>query len=86
MDISKMSKAQLAEIVAQMQASQESGLIVKKNSKGGIFIRSNDFREFSVNKGKEYTAGINLGMNTAKALFGNKELLDQVSKLVMAIN
>ena len=68
-----------------MQANQESGLIVKLNSKGGVFIRSNEFKEFSVSKNKEYTAGINMGANTAKALFGNPTLLADIAKQVQGL-
>jgi hypothetical protein len=79
MELSKLSKTELQALVAQMQAAQESGLMVKLNSSGGVFIRHNSFKAWSTSKNKEYTAGVNMPYGVAKALFGNAELLEQIA-------
>jgi hypothetical protein len=87
-NLSKMTKEQLAELVKAMQATQQvhaSGILVKKTEKGGAYIRHPQFVEWSENKGKEYVYGINMPMNTAKKLFNDIELLkvirDELNKL-----
>ena len=42
MNLNKMTKEDLVKMLQAKQAQEASGLIVKENSKGGIFIRSND--------------------------------------------
>lgn len=75
MNLSKLSKEQLLEMVAKQQAHQASGLMVKRNSSGGVFIRAEVFQEWSEAKKKAYTAGINIPANTAKTLFNDENLL-----------
>ena len=79
---------QLKELQAQLAASQQSGggLTVKRNQSGGVYIRHTSFREWSVNKNKEYVAGMNIGYNTAKQLFNNSELLEQIKSMVNSLD
>lgn len=87
-----LTKAQLEQklkvLEAQLATQQNAingGLIVKKNNKGGLFIRHTSFKEWSTKHDKEYVAGINMNFNTAKALFNNPELLEQIKDLLNGI-
>jgi hypothetical protein len=87
--MSNLTKAQMEQHIKQLEAqlagvqkAQSTGLMVKVNASGGIYIRSSEFREWSAKKNKEYTAGINLGFNTAKVLFNSPELLEQIKEQV----
>jgi len=85
MDLSKLSKQDLMELLQRQAENNASGLMVKLTAGGGVYIKHDSFREFSVAKNKEYTAGINIGYATAKALFGNPALLKQVSDSINAL-
>lgn len=69
-------------LLAQFQNAQASGLMVKKNSAGGVYIRSAQFKEWSVKKGKQYTYGLNIPLATAKILFNDAEMLEQIKEAV----
>ena len=74
------------EQLKQLLASQSSGgLMVKVNSSGGVYIRHASFVEYSSTKNKEYVAGVNMGYVTAKALFNNPELIEQIRTAVNAL-
>jgi hypothetical protein len=85
MNLSKMSKEELVKLLQQQQASQASGLMVKFNSGGGIFIRSSKFQEWSTAKNKSYVAGINIPPNTAQVLFNDPQLLELIREEVNAL-
>ena len=83
-----LTKAQLEQRLKELEtqlATQQSGLTVKKNIKGGIFIRHGSFKEWSTKLNKEYTASLNLPFNTAKTLFNNQALIDQIRDLINGI-
>ena len=80
-----MSKAELLAYIQNQEQSRALGLTVKLTDKGGIYIKSNEFSEIST-KGKPYTACINLGKTTAKALFNNTTMLDAIREAVNAID
>lgn len=85
-DLSKMTKEELVQFALEQQKKVDAmanGLQVKKTAKGGIWIKHSDFVEHSEAKNKDYVASINMGPNTAKILFGNDALLDQVKTQVM---
>ena len=87
-DTNNMTKDQLKALVAQLaqaNQAQASGLMVKPNKSGGVYIRHNSFVEYSEAKGKNYVAGINMGNETAKALFNNPELLDQIKSMINSL-
>lgn len=83
--LKNMSKQELLALIESQAKAQASGLIVKLTEKGGVYIRHDSFKEFSTAKGKEYTAGINLGFVTAKALFNSPELLKQIRDTLNSI-
>jgi hypothetical protein len=83
--LAKMSKEQLLAMLENKLKADASGLIVKLTDKGGVYIRHDSFKEFSTAKGKEYTAGINLGFVTAKSLFNNPELINQIRDAINAM-
>lgn len=58
---------------------------VSRNKSGGVFVRHPKFVEHSIEKGKDYIAGINLPPNVAKVLFGDKAVFEELSKLVLAL-
>ena len=86
-DLSKMTKEELIQFAMKQQQQVEAianGLQVKKTVKGGIWIKHSDWVERSETKNKDYIASINMGPNTAKALFSNEALLEQVKTQVLA--
>lgn len=83
--LAKLPKEQLLKIMEQQIKAQASGLTVKLTDKGGVYIRHDSFKEFSSAKGKEYTAGINLGFVTAKSLFNNQALIEQIRDAINAM-
>lgn len=85
LDLSKLSKNELMALLERQIKQQASGLMVKLNSAGGVYIRHDSFREFSDKKGKEYTAGINVPLLTALALFGNPTLCAEIHEAIKAI-
>lgn len=84
-DLSKLSKNELLALIEQQHKNNAAGLIVKVTEKGGLFIRHDSFTEYSKAKEKDYVAGINLGFNTAKALFNNPVLLEEIKNSINAI-
>jgi len=74
-NLSKLTKEQLMAMVEKTQELQASGLMVKRNASGGIFVRAESFVEWSDKKQKNYTAGVNIPANTAKVLFNDDNLL-----------
>ena len=84
-NLKNMTKEQLLKLMEANLKAQASGLTVKLTEKGGVYIRHDSFREFSQAKGKEYTAGINLGFVTAKSLFNNPALLEQIRDAINAM-
>lgn len=84
-DLSKLSKHELLAFIEAQSKMRASGLIVKRNSAGGVYIRHDSFIEYSKSKEKEYVAGLNIPATTAKALFGNPELLKQVVEQVATL-
>jgi hypothetical protein len=85
MDLSKLSKQELLALIERQQRNDASGLIVKLTEKGGVYIRHDSFKEFSTAKGKEYTAGLNMGFVTAKALFNNPALVEAIRESINAM-
>lgn len=85
LDLGKLSKQELLAYIERQQQNDAAGLMVKLTEKGGIYIRHDSFKEFSSAKGKEYTAGINLGFVTAKALFNNPALLEAIRDSINAL-
>ena len=85
MSLSNMTKQELLDYIKQQDVTRSLGLTVKLTDKGGIYIKSNEFSEIST-KGKPYTACINLGKTTAKALFNNTTMLDAIREAVNAID
>lgn len=87
MSTSKLTNAERQELeeLRALKQAQDSGLLVKRTEKGGVYIKHTSFVEYSTAKSKNYVAGINLGAKTAKALFGNPELLAQVVKSVNSL-
>ena len=83
--LSKLSKTDLLAMVEKMTKAQNSGLMVKRNSAGGLYIRHDSFKEFSSAKQKEYVAGINIPANTAVALFGNQELCKEIFERIKSM-
>lgn len=83
--LSKLSKTDLLAMVEKMAKAQNSGLMVKRNSAGGLYIRHDTFKEFSSAKQKEYVAGINIPANTALALFGNPELCKEIFERIKSM-
>ena len=81
-NLSKMTKEQLLEMVQKQQAQQASGLMVKRNASGGVFVRAESFVEWSDKKQKSYTAGINLPANTAKVLFNDANLIEIIREAI----
>lgn len=82
LNLSKMSKEQIIALYESKLKAESSGLMVKVNQSGGVYIRHNSFKEFSDRTQKEYTAGINVPMATAVALFGNKDLCAQIFEAI----
>ena len=78
MSLENLTKAELLEFIKSQEQARTLGLTVKVTAKGGIYIQSSEFKEYSEAKQKTYTAGINLGMNTARALFNNQALIDAI--------
>jgi len=76
---------EIAALKAQIAAQNGLGLMVKVNASGGAYIRHQSFKAWSDKKDKEYTAGINMNMRVAKALFSNldlcKEIAEKLAKL-----
>jgi hypothetical protein len=76
-----LSQEQLAQLVAaelaKAQAHGKNRTIIKLTDKGGLFVRHASFVELS-REGKEYLAGVNLPLKTAKALFTNDKLLSEI--------
>ena len=58
---------------------------VSRNKSGGVFIRHPKFIEHSVDKDKDYVAGINIPPKVAKVLFGDKAVFEELAKLVLAL-
>lgn len=83
--LSKMNKEDLIKMLEAKMKAESTGLLVKMNQSGGVFIRHDSFKEHSARTGKDYTAGINIPYFTAKALFNNPELLNQVRDSINAI-
>lgn len=85
-NLKNMTKEQLVKMLEQTQQAQASGLMVKLNSSGGIYIRSSNFKAWSTSKNKEYIAGINMPVSVAKALFNDASMLelikDEVNKII----
>jgi hypothetical protein len=79
-DLNKLSKQELLSILEATMKAQSSGLMVKKNAAGGVYIRHSSFEEYSTAKNKVYVSGINIGLNTAKKLFNNPELIEQIKE------
>lgn len=73
-----MTKDDLIKMLQQQQDAQASGLLVKRNKSGGVFIRADHFIEWSEAKGKEYTYGMNLPYATAKKLFNDPSLIELI--------
>ena len=84
-DLTKLTKQELCALIEQQHKNNAAGLIVKVTDKGGLYIRSDSFVEYSTAKEKDYVAGINMGLNTAIALFTNDALLTQVVASVKAL-
>ncbi len=82
MDLNKLTKDELKAMVEKTVAQQASGLMVKRNSSGGVFIRAESFVEWSDKKNKSYTAGVNIPQNTAKVLFNDSNLLELIRDAV----
>lgn len=80
-----MTKEELVKMLEAQQASQASGLMVKVNSSGGIYIRSSKFQEWSSAKNKSYIAGINIPRNTAHILFNDPQLIELIRDEVNTI-
>ncbi len=76
------SAQELIAIIEAQAKRDSSGLIVKITEKGGVFIKHESFKEYSTAKEKEYIAGINLGFTTAKALFNNPDMINQIRDFV----
>lgn len=85
LDLSKLTKQELLAMVEQQAKNSASGLIVKVTEKGGIYISHESFVEYSTAKGKTYKAGINIGMNTAQALFLDPTLLSNVVESIRTV-
>ncbi len=86
MNLSKLTKEQLLNMLQQQQQAQASGLLVKRNKSGGVFIRADHFIEWSEAKGKEYTYGMNLPYATAKKLFNDEGLLELIKGAINDMN
>lgn len=84
-DLSKLSKQELMALLENQIKAQASGLQVKLNKSGGVYIRHDSFREFSASKSKEYVAGINVPLLTALALFGNATLCAEIHEAIKAL-
>ena len=82
MNLNNLTKAELLKLLQAQQAQQQAGLMVKRNSSGGVYIRSDKFQEWSEKKGKAYTAGINIPSNTAKVLFNDASLIELIKEAV----
>ena len=59
-----------------------TGVTIKRNKSGGLYVRHPNFIEYSEDKNKEYINGVNIPMNTAKQLFSNKTLLNAIQEFV----
>lgn len=91
--MSNLTKAQLEQQLEQLQAQlatqqqqQASGLMIKKNASGGVYIRSAQFKEWSVKKSKQYTYGLNIPFATAKILFNDSEMLNQIKEAINSMS
>jgi hypothetical protein len=80
--IAKMKPTELKAALESIVKQQATGLQVKLNKSGGVYIRHDSFKEFSASKSKEYVAGINVPLLTALALFGNPELCKQIHEQI----
>ena len=84
-DLSKLPKEKLLAMLEAQLKAQASGLMVKLNKSGGVYIRHDSFKEFSESKSKEYVAGINVPLLTALALFGNPALCAEIHEAIKNI-
>jgi len=80
-----MTKQQLLDFIASNNKPKGGSLLVKENVSGGIYIKDPSFVEYSTKKSKNYIAGINIGRETAKALFNNTALLEEIREQVNQI-
>jgi len=71
--------------MANESTKSGGGLVVKRNSSGGVYIRHPKFVAHSSKKDKDYIAGINLDPAVAAVLFGDKAVYDEIAAQVTAL-
>tara|TARA_R110000803_G_scaffold164074_1_gene227816 strand:- start:118 stop:459 length:342 start_codon:yes stop_codon:yes gene_type:complete len=65
-------------IVPETAVTKKTNMIIKLNSKGGVYVTHPAFKAYSSAKEKFYTAGINMDKNVFKELFTNKPLIMEI--------
>ena len=88
MDTSKLSKAELQNLVAQLAGqlqAQNSDLTVRLTSTTNLYIRSSKLQAWSEKKEKYYTYGLNVNYEAAKVLFNDSELLAEIKERINAL-
>jgi len=92
MTVSELVAKGYSEVEACKIILQQAGLSVRKkaevkrtisvNKNGGLYVKDPTFKAWSKTKNKEYTAGLNIDMNVARALFNNPELLEEIKTFI----
>lgn len=80
----RTTAAEQAAEQARAAAKNANGRTIKENSSGGLFIRDPSFKCYSADKAKEYTGGVNLDPDLARALFGNPDLCKAIADYLQA--
>lgn len=79
----KISPEDGARLISQLsQPPKGKKRIVKLNTSGGLFVTDPTFKAWSARLSKQYTAGVNLDINVARALFNNDELLKEIRQFL----
>ena len=80
----RTTAAEQAAEQARAAAKASNGRTIKVNSSGGLYVRDPSFKCWSGDKSKEYTGGVNLDPDLARALFGNPDLCKAVHDYLQA--
>ena len=87
LNLQNMTKTQLEALImeqAKQLEAKASGLVVKRNKAGGVYITHQSFRAMKKDGSGDYQAGLNISDETAKALFLT-DIKDQIAELVRTL-